>query len=195
MRRGQHDGRLPVDPGVSYFHLLRRQAYARPRRPLIVFTPKSMLRLKAAASAPEDFTTGTFRPVLPDTQPLDANGVTRVLLASGKVVYDLEAAREKAGDQATAIVRVEQLAPLPAHDIAHELKKYPNADVVWVQDEPQNQGAWPFMALNLPGHLAEFGETRPLRVVSRRASASPATGSSKKHQAEQQELIAAAFRR
>ena len=180
---------------ASYFHLLRRQAYARPRRPLIVFTPKSMLRLKAAASAPEDFTTGTFRPVLPDRKKLDANSVTRVLLASGKVIYDLEAAREKAGDEATAIVRVEQLAPLPAHDIAHELKKYPNADVVWVQDEPQNQGAWPFMALNLPGHLAEFGETRPLRVVSRRASASPATGSSKKHQVEQQELIEAAFRR
>jgi 2-oxoglutarate dehydrogenase E1 component len=180
---------------ASYFHLLRRQAYARPRRPLIVFTPKSMLRLKAAASAPEDFTSGTFRPVIADSQQLDGNAVTRVLLASGKVVYDLEAAREKAGDTQTAIVRVEQLAPLPAHDIAHELRKYPNADVVWVQDEPQNQGAWPFMALNLPGMLLEFGEQRPLRVVSRRASASPATGSTKKHQAEQQELVEAAFRR
>jgi 2-oxoglutarate dehydrogenase E1 component len=180
---------------ASYFHLLRRQAYARPRRPLIVFTPKSMLRLKAASSAVEDFTTGTFRPVLPDTAPLDKGAVTRVLLASGKVVYDLEAAREKAGDQQTAIVRVEQLAPLPAHDIAAQLREYPNADVVWVQDEPQNQGAWPFMALNLPGMLAEFGENRPLRVVSRRASASPATGSTKKHQAEQQELVEAAFRR
>ncbi|MDF2144130.1 multifunctional oxoglutarate decarboxylase/oxoglutarate dehydrogenase thiamine pyrophosphate-binding subunit/dihydrolipoyllysine-residue succinyltransferase subunit [Knoellia sp. p5-6-4] len=180
---------------ASYFHLLRRQAYARPRRPLIVFTPKSMLRLKAAASAVEDFTTGTFRPVLPDRHELDPSAVTRVLLASGKVVYDLEAAREKAGDTQTAIVRVEQLAPLPAHDIAHELRRYPNADVVWVQDEPQNQGAWPFMALNLPGMLLEFGEQRPLRVVSRRPSASPATGSTKKHQAEQQELVEAAFRR
>lgn len=180
---------------ASYFHLLRRQAYARPRRPLIVFTPKSMLRLKAASSAPEDFINGTFRPVLPDRHQLDAQSVSRVLLASGKVVYDLEAAREKAGDTQTAIVRVEQLAPLPAHDIAAELRRYPNADVVWVQDEPQNQGAWPFMALNLPGQLLEFGEQRPLRVVSRRASASPATGSSKKHQAEQAELVEAAFRR
>ena len=180
---------------ASYFHLLRRQAYARPRRPLVVFTPKSMLRLKAAASNVEDFTTGTFRPVLPDPAQLDANAVTRVLLASGKVVYDLEAAREKAGDQATAIVRVEQLAPLPAHDIAHELNKYPNADVFWVQDEPRNQGAWPFMALNLPQALVQFGETRQLQVVSRRASASPATGSSKKHQTEQHELVEAAFRR
>ncbi|SER72451.1 2-oxoglutarate dehydrogenase E1 component [Pedococcus cremeus] len=180
---------------ASYFHLLRRQAYARPRRPLIVFTPKSMLRLKAAASAPEDFTTGTFQPVLADRKQLDANSVTRVLLASGKVVYDLEARREKDGDETTAIIRVEQLAPVPSHDIAAELRKYPNADVVWVQDEPQNQGAWPFMALNLPGQLLEFGEQRPLRVVSRRASASPATGSTKKHQAEQAELIEAAFRR
>lgn len=180
---------------ASYFHLLRRQAYARPRRPLVVFTPKSMLRLKAAASAVEDFTTGTFRPVLPDPAQLDSNAVTRVLLASGKVVYDLEAAREKAGDQATAIVRVEQLAPLPAHDIAHELRKYPNADVFWVQDEPRNQGAWPFMALNLPQALVQFGETRMLQVVSRRPSASPATGSSKKHQSEQHELVEAAFRR
>lgn len=180
---------------ASYFHLLRRQAYARPRRPLVVFTPKSMLRLKAAASAVDDFTTGTFRPVLPDPAQLDSNAVTRVLLASGKVVYDLEAAREKAGDQATAIVRVEQLAPLPAHDIAHELRKYPNADVFWVQDEPRNQGAWPFMALNLPQALVQFGETRTLQVVSRRPSASPATGSSKKHQSEQHELVEAAFRR
>ena len=92
-------------------------------------------------------------------------------------------------------MRVEQLAPLPAHDIAHELKKYPNADVFWVQDEPRNQGAWPFMALNLPQALVQFGETRQLQVVSRRASASPATGSSKKHQTEQHELVEAAFRR
>jgi 2-oxoglutarate dehydrogenase E1 component len=180
---------------ASYFHLLRRQAYARPRRPLIVFTPKSMLRLKAAASAVEDFTTGTFRPVLTDRATFDASGVNRVLLASGKVVYDLEAARDKAGDTATAIVRVEQLAPLPAKEIQAELAKYPGADVLWVQDEPQNQGAWPFMALNLPGALAELGDPRTLGVVSRPASASPATGSSKRHAEQQAELIAAAFAR
>lgn len=180
---------------ASYFHLLRRQAYARPRRPLIVFTPKSMLRLKAAASPVEDFTTGTFRPVLPDRATLDKGAVTRVLLASGKVVYDLEAARDKAGDTQTAIVRVEQLAPVPSEQIAAELAQYPNADVVWVQDEPQNQGAWPFMALNLPAGLAEHGENRVLRVVSRKPSASPATGSSKRHAEQQAELIAAAFAR
>jgi multifunctional 2-oxoglutarate metabolism enzyme len=180
---------------ASYFHLLRRQAYARPRRPLIVFTPKSMLRLKAAASAVEDFTEATYRPVLPDRATFDASGVNRVLLASGKVVYDLEAARDKAGDTATAIVRVEQLAPLPAKEIQAELAKYPGADVLWVQDEPQNQGAWPFMALNLPGALAELGDARTLGVVSRPASASPATGSSKRHAEQQAELVERAFAR
>ncbi|HEX8972690.1 multifunctional oxoglutarate decarboxylase/oxoglutarate dehydrogenase thiamine pyrophosphate-binding subunit/dihydrolipoyllysine-residue succinyltransferase subunit [Oryzihumus sp.] len=180
---------------ASYFHLLRRQAYTRPRRPLIVFTPKSMLRLKAAASPVEDFTQGTFRPVLPDRGAPEPGGVTRVLLASGKVVYDLEAERTKRSDQTTAIVRVEQLAPLPGTEIAEAVKAYPGAELVWVQDEPANQGAWPFMALNLPQALAEQGETRGLRVVSRRASASPATGSSKKHAVEQAELIARAFDR
>ena len=180
---------------ASYFHLLRRQAYARPRRPLIVFTPKSMLRLKAAASGVEAFTSGGFRPVLPDPAALDANAVTRVLLASGKVVYDLEAERSKREDTSTAILRVEQLAPLPAADIAAALRDYPGADIVWVQDEPANQGAWPFIALNLPQALAAHAEGRTVRVVSRPASASPATGSSKKHAAQQAALVAQAFDR
>ena len=180
---------------TSYFHLLRRQAYHRPRRPLIVFTPKSMLRLKTAASAVEDFTTGTFEPVLPDTAALDVHAVTRVLMASGKVVHDLEAERAKRQDGATAILRVEQLAPLPADEIALALKAYPGAEIMWVQDEPVNQGAWPFMALNLPAALADRGETRALHVASRAASASPASGSSKKHAVQQAELIARAFNR
>ena len=181
---------------ASYFHLLRRQAYARPRRPLIVFTPKSMLRLKAAASPAEDFTTGTFLPIAPDREGATSGTVTRVLIAAGKVVYDLEAEREKRGDTSTAILRIEQYYPLPAAELAAELAKYPEAEVVFVQDEPKNQGAWPFLALNLPEALAEHGRD-PARcgVVSRKASASPATGSTKKHQAEQAELIAAAFDR
>ncbi len=180
---------------ASYFHLLRRQAYARPRRPLIVFTPKQLLRLKAATSEPQDFTSGVFRSVLDDhTQP-DPAQVDRVLVASSRVVYDLEAERDKRGDTKTAIVRVEQLAPVPAQELAEVLAKYPNAEVVWVQDEPKNQGAWPFMALNLPEALAEFGEKRSLRVVSRAAAASPATGSSKRHAAQLAELLAAAFAR
>ncbi len=180
---------------ASYFHLLRRQAYARPRRPLIVFTPKSMLRLKAAGSRPEDFTTGGFRPVLPDPAELDGGSVTRVLLASGKVVYDLEAERAKREDTRVAIVRVEQLAPVPARELVDELAKYPNADIVWVQNEPLNQGAWPFVVLNAPQLLSALGERRLLTVASRPPSASPASGSSKKHEAEQAALLAAAFDR
>ena len=180
---------------ASYFHLLRRQAYQRPRRPLIVFTPKSMLRLKGASSAVGDFTSGTFQPVLPDTATLDSHAVTRVLMASGKVIHDLEAERTKRQDGATAILRIEQLAPLPADEIALAVKAYPDAEIMWVQDEPSNQGAWPFMALNLPQALADRGETRVLGVASRAASASPATGSSKKHAVQQAELIAKAFNR
>ena len=180
---------------ASHFHLLRRQAYARPRRPLVVFTPKSMLRLKAASSMPQDFTTGSFRPVLPDSATLDGAAVTRVVMCSGKVVWDLEAERTKRGDTQTAILRVEQLAPVPGAELAEALAAYPNAELLWVQDEPRNQGAWPFMALNLPEALAALGENRPITVASRRASASPATGSHKKHEVEQAALMAAAFDR
>ena len=180
---------------ASYFHLLRRQAYRRPRRPLIVFTPKSMLRLKAASSAVQDFTSGSFCKVMPDPAALPAQAVTRVLLASGKVIYDLEAERTRRADTTTAILRVEQLAPVPADEILAAIKTYPGAEIMWVQDEPANQGAWPFMALNLPQALAGRGETRILRVASRVASASPATGSSKKHALQQAQLIATAFDR
>jgi 2-oxoglutarate decarboxylase len=133
--------------------------------------------------------------VLPDPAALPAQSVTRVLLASGKVIYDLEAERTRRADTTTAILRVEQLAPVPADEILAAVKAYPNAEIMWVQDEPANQGAWPFMAMNLPQELASRGETRVLRVASRVASASPATGSSKKHALQQARLIATAFDR
>jgi 2-oxoglutarate dehydrogenase E1 component len=181
---------MPSTP-ASYFHLLRRQAYARPRRPLIVFTPKSMLRLKAASSAVEDFTQGTFQPVIGD-HTIDPAAVDRVVLCSGKIYYDLLARREKNGDQATAIVRVEQLAPLPAEQILTELDRFsPDAKVTWAQQEPANQGAWPFMALNLAEHLGD----RKLHCASRPASASPATGSGKRHERELEKLLAQAMDR
>jgi 2-oxoglutarate dehydrogenase E1 component len=180
---------MPSTP-ASYFHLLRRQAYARPRRPLIVFTPKSMLRLKAATSGVEDFTSGTFEPVLPD-RAVDPAKVDRVVLCSGKIYYDLLARREKNGDDATAIVRVEQLAPLPAEQIVAELQRFGDAQVTWAQQEPANQGAWPFMALNLTEHLGG----RALRRASRPASASPATGSGKRHERELEKLLAQAMDR
>ena len=183
---------MPSTP-ASYFHLLRRQAYARPRRPLVVFTPKSMLRLKAAASDVDDFTTGGFRPVIGEqfANPSQTDGVTRVLMCTGKVYWDLLAARAAAQDTSTAIVRFEQLHPIDADALGEALEPFGDAELVWVQEEPRNQGAWPFLGLALPEHLGGRG----LRCVSRRASASPATGSSKKHAAEQAALVEQAFAR
>ena len=109
-----------------------------------------MLRLRAASSMPDEFTSGRFRPVLPDRFRPEGE-VTRVILASGKVVYELEAERTKREDGSVAIIRVEQLYPLPADEIAAAVAEYPGAELEWVKDEPRNQGAWPFMALPCPG--------------------------------------------
>ncbi|MHA7262624.1 multifunctional oxoglutarate decarboxylase/oxoglutarate dehydrogenase thiamine pyrophosphate-binding subunit/dihydrolipoyllysine-residue succinyltransferase subunit [Arthrobacter sp. TMN-37] len=175
---------------ASHFHLLRQHAYRRPRKPLIIFTPKQLLRLKAAASSVEDFTQGSFQPVIPDTLETPGAEVERVILVSGRLYYDLLSARQKADDRKTAIVRVEQLYPLPLDEIKQALASYPNADVVWAQDEPANQGPWPFIGLNLPQHI-EGG----VELASRPASASTATGSAKKHAVEQEILVRKAFGR
>ncbi len=178
---------MPTTP-ASYFHLLRWQVYSELTRPLVVFTPKSMLRLKAAFSALADFTSGHFRPVLPDTVA-DPDSVRRVLLCSGKVYYDLEAGRQARGATDTAIVRMERLYPLPVKTLPAELARFPFLqEVRWVQEEPANQGAWPFMALNLPEVIG-----RPLTRVSRTASSSPAVGSHHRHDEQQQALVAEAF--
>jgi 2-oxoglutarate dehydrogenase E1 component len=177
---------------ANYFHLLRRQALSDLRRPLIAFTPKSLLRLKAAVSQLDEFTAGSaFRPVIGD--PIDPSGVTRVILCSGKIYYDLLAARDEAGRKDVAIVRVEQLYPLPAAEIAAEIAKYPSAQLLWAQEEPANQGAYPFIALNLPEQLAAAGDTRPIYRASRAAAATTAVGSSKKHEAQQKEVVATAL--
>jgi len=182
----------PTTP-ATYFHLLRWHAYHEPRRPLVVFTPKSMLRLKAASSAVEDFTEGAFLRVLPEAVgDIDPAGVRRVLLCSGKFYYDLLAERAKRagrGGELAAIVRIEQLYPLPGREVADLVGAYPQAELVWVQEEPANQGPWPFMALNLPAFLGG----RALQCLSRAASASPAAGSHKKHEAEQRALVEQAF--
>ncbi|MEO5921007.1 MAG: multifunctional oxoglutarate decarboxylase/oxoglutarate dehydrogenase thiamine pyrophosphate-binding subunit/dihydrolipoyllysine-residue succinyltransferase subunit [Pseudolysinimonas sp.] len=186
---------------ASYAHLLRRQAYSRPRRPLIVFTPKSMLRLRGATSEVYDFTTGKFEPVLDDARfassanpsGIDPAGVRRILLHAGKLHYDLVAELDKVTPEqrnAFALVRMEQYYPLPIEELNTVLRRYPNAEVVWVQDEPENQGAWPFISLELVKYL----EGRTVRVVSRPASASPASGSSKVSAAQQTELIEVALR-
>jgi multifunctional 2-oxoglutarate metabolism enzyme len=180
---------------ASYFHLLRWHALSGLVKPMIVFTPKSMLRLKAATSAVSDFTSGTFEPVLGDPlfaeQPggaADPAGVRRVLLVSGKVYYDLLDARQKAGRSDVAVVRVERLYPLPAEQIAAELSRFPvGAEVAWVQEEPQNMGAWPFMGLHLPNVLG-----RPIGLFSLPASSAPAVGSAKAHAIEHAGLVEAA---
>jgi multifunctional 2-oxoglutarate metabolism enzyme len=178
---------------ASYFHLLRRHSLQGEHNPLIVFTPKQLLRLKAAVSQPEEFTHGTFRPVLNDAAA-EANpaAVQKVLLASGRVTYDLLAERKKAEPDkiSTAILRVEQLYPLAAEEIKAELAKYPNLEEVrWVQDEPANQGPWPFMALNLTEHLGG----KPFYRVSRPAMSAPSVGSHNVHLAEQATLMKQAF--
>jgi 2-oxoglutarate dehydrogenase E1 component len=174
---------------ASHFHLLRRQAYSSPRRPLVVFTPKSMLRLKAASSSVEDFTNGTFLPVIGDERGLDASQVNRVIFCSGKVYWDLLAEAENRGDGTTAIIRVEQLYPTPVDEIKAAYAQYPNAELVWVQDEPANQGPWTYIGLFLPKYM----DGKVAKIVSRPASASPATGSSKAHAAEQADLVQRAF--
>ncbi len=185
------DNMIVAQPSTpaNYFHLLRRQAYARPRKPLIVFTPKSMLRLRGATSNVEDFTNGTFRPVIDDPNVEDRSGVKRVILTSGKVYYDLAGGLQKNPDPRVAIVRVEQYYPLPAIDLTRVLTQYPNAELVWVQDEPENQGAWPFISLVLAKNL----KNDRIRVVSRAASAAPSTGSAKVHAVQQEELITQAL--
>ncbi|WP_417398504.1 multifunctional oxoglutarate decarboxylase/oxoglutarate dehydrogenase thiamine pyrophosphate-binding subunit/dihydrolipoyllysine-residue succinyltransferase subunit [Georgenia alba] len=179
---------------ANHFHMLRRQAYARPRRPLVVFSPKQLLRLKAAASDVEEFTSGTFRPVIGEVEGTvreAADQVDRVLLCSGRVYYDLAAQRAKSGDSRTAIVRIEQLYPVPTEEAKAELDLFAGAELVWVQDEPENQGPWTFVS----DHLAPALGGRQMRVVSRPAAASPSTGSAKRHKEENADLMARAFAR
>ncbi|MFJ9518298.1 multifunctional oxoglutarate decarboxylase/oxoglutarate dehydrogenase thiamine pyrophosphate-binding subunit/dihydrolipoyllysine-residue succinyltransferase subunit [Kitasatospora sp. NPDC101801] len=183
---------MPTLPS-NYFHLLRWQAHNPHHKPLIVFTPKSMLRLKAAASAAAEFTSGSFRPVIGDTT-VDPANVRKVVITAGKFYYDVEAARTERGVTDTAIVRVERLYPLPVAELQEELAKYgDDVQFVWAQEEPANQGAWPFIAMNLVDHLQvvigrSAGAAR-LRRVARNASSAPAVGSAKRHAAEQQGLL------
>ena len=178
---------LPTSP-ANYFHLLRGQVLSGAGKPLIVFTPKSMLRHKRAVSKIEEFTGGTFRPVYGETDHLDRDSVRRVVLCSGKIYYDLMAAREKRqqGSVDTAILRLERLYPLAGDEIGRELEVFRNAaECVWVQEEPANMGPWPFLALHLEKHLGG----RALHAVSRAASSSPASGSPTQHQEEQDAII------
>ena len=174
------------------FHLLRRQMIRSFRKPLVIFTPKSLLRNKDAASLISEFTKGEFHTVLGEqSSDLDAQKVHRVIMCSGKVYYDLVKARETKKSKDTAIIRVEQLYPFPHKSFAAELKKYPNVtELVWCQDEPQNQGAWFFIQHNI---LENMHDGQKLGYAGRPPSASPACGYAHLHQEQQKALVDAAF--
>ena len=179
---------------ANYFHLLRRHILSDLHRPLVVFSPKSMLRNKAATSAVADFTGDTkFQSVLDDPQfeTADKSGIKQMLLCSGKIYWELEKKRKKEKRNDIAIVRLEMLHPIPHNRLGEVFSSYPDLEEIrWVQDEPANQGPWPFLALNLPEVLPDMPK---LVRISRRAQSSTATGVAKVHQAEQAALLDAAF--
>jgi multifunctional 2-oxoglutarate metabolism enzyme len=199
LQLGAEDAFTVAQPSTpaSHFHLLRQQALGQMHRPLIILTPKSMLRNRMAVSMPSDFTTGSWRPVLPDPTIEDASKVTSVILCTGKVRWDLVNRRGQAGKEGSvAIIPLERLYPLPAKQLANQLASFDKVhEIRWVQDEPANQGAWPFMALNLPGALAEQlpGREWSLTPITRPASSAPSVGSAKVHEAQQRGLLDAAF--
>ena len=176
----------PTTP-AQYFHLLRRQARQEIIRPLVVMTPKSLLRLPAATSTMDELTAGGFRPVIGDSHVSDPAAVKRIVLCSGKVFYDLDAARQEANDSRVAIIRLEQFYPFPAARLKEVFGSYPNAaQLFWTQEEPENMGGWTFVQ----PRLREIKpESLTLRYVGRAASASPATGSYAIHELEQKQIV------
>ena len=177
---------VPSTP-ASYFHLLRWQVLSTLVRPLIIFTPKSLLRAKQAVSRRSDFEAGHFQPLLTDPSA-DPSKVRRILMCSGKVYYDLDAYRRDHNRDDVAIFRLERLYPLPHRKLSDALAPFANAELTWVQEEPANQGAWGFLALALPEIVH-----RPLHLVSRPASSSPAVGAHHRHDAEQRAIVEQAF--
>jgi 2-oxoglutarate dehydrogenase E1 component len=180
---------VPTTPAQAY-HMIRRQMVRACRKPLVVMTPKSLLRHKLAVSSLEDLATGGFQLVIPDSSAKAGQKVRRVVLCSGKVYYDLveDAEKRKVGD--IAIVRVEQLNPFPRTEVKAELERYPDAkEVVWCQEEPMNQGAW----YQIQHHLRVCVGSRSLGYAGRTRSASPAAGHYNDHVKEQAALVDAAL--
>lgn len=193
------DNMRVVQPSTpaNHFHTLRDQARREPHRPLILISPKQMLRLKVAVSPVEDFISGGMQTVIGETDPevlaaAAANKVDRVLLCSGRIYWDLLAHRQHAEDKHTAIVRLEQLYPLDEPALLEALAPFAGAELVWVQDEPRNQGAWPWLALHLPDSITAG---RLPRVVARPEAAAPAVGTSAAHVAQQKLILNEAFAR
>jgi 2-oxoglutarate decarboxylase len=180
---------VPSTP-ANYFHLLRRHVFSGVRRPMVVFTPKSMLRNKAAVSSVADFTERKVQMVIPDTVA-DPAAVRTVLLTSGKFYYELDAYRTAQHITDTAIVRLEQLYPVPRRTLERVLNSYPGVtDIRWVQEEPANQGGWPFLGLELPDLIPGLAG---IKRISRRSMAAPSAGSARVHDVEQTAVIASAF--
>ncbi|MEP6562373.1 MAG: multifunctional oxoglutarate decarboxylase/oxoglutarate dehydrogenase thiamine pyrophosphate-binding subunit/dihydrolipoyllysine-residue succinyltransferase subunit, partial [Nakamurella sp.] len=180
---------VPSTP-ANYFHLLRRHVLDGVHRPMVVFTPKSMLRNKAAVSSVPDFTDGKFESVIAD-HTVDPAEVKTVLLTSGKLYYELDAYRKAHQITDTAIIRLEQIYPVPRRKLSHLLDAYPKVtDFRWVQEEPANQGSWTFLALALPEMIPRLDG---IKRASRRAMAAPSAGSARVHEVEQAAVITAAF--
>ena len=180
----------PTTP-AQIFHCLRRQVLRVWRKPLVVMTPKSLLRHPGCVSSLDDLATGEFSRVIPDSSTADPREIRRVLLCSGKVAYELEKRRQELGRHDVALIRIEQLYPLPRRALDEALAGYAaGTPVVWVQEEPENMGAWRFLRIHLGDKLRD---DLPFSGVCRQSAASPATGSKKSHDLEQNELLTAAF--
>jgi 2-oxoglutarate dehydrogenase E1 component len=184
---------VPSTP-AQMFHMLRRQARRPYKKPLVVMSPKSLLRHKLSTSTLTDITEGGFQVVIDEIDPIDGRAVDRVLICGGKVYFDLLEARRANKIKDIAIVRIEQLYPFPTQAMDAVLARYPNAlDIVWVQEEPRNQGAWIYLLSRL--HLfSRLHEPQQLMLVARPYSASPAVGYSSKHLEQQQALVSEALK-
>ena len=181
---------------ANYFHVLRRQVHRAFRKPLIIATPKSLLRHKAAVSSLADMAAPTaFQRLIPDAgvKPAAAAKVRKLVLCTGKVYYDLDKARADAKAHDVAIARVEQIAPFPFDVVAAEMQRFPNAAVVWAQEEPRNMGAWTYVAPRIETAARKLagrtGDAARPAYVGRAAAASPATGIHKRHEIEQEKLL------
>ena len=179
----------PTTP-AQIFHALRRQAVRPIRKPMIVMSPKSLLRHKLATSTLDELANGTFQTVIDEIDPINKADVTRLVLCGGKVYYDLLEKRRELGLSNTAIVRIEQLYPYPQQRLAEVMAEYPNIqELVWAQEEPKNQGAWLFIVPRLYEDVLKSGKQISISYAGREASAAPACGSLYAHAKQQAQLI------
>jgi 2-oxoglutarate dehydrogenase E1 component len=176
---------------ANYFNVLRRQLKRKFRKPLVIMTPKSLLRHKSAVSTLADMGKGTsFQRIIPESAKLAKDDkIRRVILTSGKVYYELVEAREERKLDDVAIIRVEQYYPFPDRELKAELARYKNAEIIWCQEEPQNMGAWSFINPLIEEVLESLGRVERVRYVGRLAAASPAAGYYKIHDREQKQVV------